>query len=572
MKRTNPKNCTELHYATNRILFVAILLLVYTFQAQERNVGDIPADRLAIDGWKEIKFDSSGNWQTIDVTTMGVLPNTGADMAKAIEDMIMGGSGKTIYKFPAGTFNIDSSIQIEKGDFQILGEGSATKFVMRGGDKAPVIRIRGKREGSIRLEKSVNRGDNTIALTSISGFEVGDYLFLRQQNGERTFDLDTQIVKILSITGNTLTVDMKIGLPFSADLARVQYLKFLKNIKLSNFYLGRSSEPEQREGKLRMDVILNGEISHVESDKALGQHLEIGDCRDFLFFQNNVHGNFGRDTSGGYQGGIVVNRSTRVNVINNRLDDLRHHIMFQFGVNHSVVAYNRATIYNHYGDYGQHNNKGCHNNLFEGNFGSELYDDWNKKAWGAPYAMWFRNHAIVKIGTEYDGQTHMSIIANELQAGESGLKLADPNNDNYVAANIVNINGENGDGDMLWGDLDADATIPNSLFLTEKPDYLESWPLYGPNAGEATLSVGFQHSDQYNLTVFPNPITDTFTIRLNSDTPSKVFMYDILGKLVYKYTMMEEQVIVDQQFSSGLYLIRVENKNLGVFTKKVVIR
>jgi hypothetical protein len=494
----------------NLILLIVCIGLSNNIQSQTINIGDIPQSRNIISGWEDVKFDESGTWTTVDVTTKGVVPNTGADMGPAIQSMIMAGTGKTIYKFPAGIYSINTTVTITKGDFQVLGEGSATKFLMRGGANPPMLIIEGARAGGAqKLQTAINRGDDKITLVNVSGFSVGDFIFIRQANGERNWDIDTQIVKILAINGNTLTLDMKIGLPFSVEKASAEKLNMLKNVKLSEFYIERLTEPDVREGKLRLAYINNGLISHVESNKTLAQHIEINDSRNVLLFQNNIYGNFGRDHSGGYQGGIVLNRSTRVNIINNRLHDLRHHIALQFGSSFCVIAYNRTSKFNDYGDYGQHNSKGCHNNLFEGNYGSELYDDWNIKAWGSPYAMWFRNHAVDKIGTEYLGQMHMSIIGNELRVGEIGLKLAAPENDNFVGANIVSIDKENGIGTMLWGNLPANATLPNSLFLTEKPAYLEKWPLYGPGTeGTGTTEPVDQPKDIiYKETVLPAGFT-----------------------------------------------------------------
>lgn len=493
----------------NVLLLVSVFVLSIT-SSYAIETGDIPASRVAISGWEDVQFDDSGDWEIVDVTTKGVLPNQETDMALAIQKMIMSGSGKTIYKFPAGSYHIDTSVIIKKGDFQIVGEGIATKFLLRGGENPPMLIVQGSRDGNaLKLQKDIKRGDDIITLASVSGLTVGDFIFIKQSNGERSYDIDNQIVKILAINGNTLSIDMKMGLPFTIAKATAQRLVMRENVKLSDFYIERLTEPAVREGKLRLAYVYNGLISSIESNKTLAQHIEINDSRNVLIFDNYIHGNFGRDKSGGYQGGIVLNRSTRINIINNRLHNLRHHVAMQFGSDHCVIAYNRTSKHNHYGDYGQHNNKGCHNNLFEGNYGSELYDDWNIKAWGSPYAMWFRNHAINKIGTEYLGQMHMSIIGNELRVGESGIKLAAPENDNYVAANIVNIDKENGNGEMLWGDLSENATIPNSLFLTEKPDYLDKWPLYGPGTeGTGTKEpVDNPYDVIYSLTELPDGFT-----------------------------------------------------------------
>jgi len=578
----------------NLLLLIGCICLSNSIQSQTIDIGDIPQSRNIISGWEDVKFDESGSWTTVDVTTKGVVPNTGADMGPAIQSMIMAGTGKTIYKFPAGIYNINSTVTITKGDFQILGEGSATKFHLLGGATPPMIIIQGAKPGiNKKLQTPITRGDDKITLTSVTSLAVGDFIFIRQANGERSWDIDTQIVKILAISGNTLTVDMKIGLPFTVADANVEKLAMNKNVKLSEFYIERVTLPGVLDGQLRLSLINNGLITHVESNKTLAQHIEINDSRNVLLFQNNIYGNYGHDQEGGHQGGIILNRCTRVNVINNRLHDLRHHIALQFGSSFCVIAYNRTSKFNDYGDYGQHNSKGCHNNLFEGNYGSELYDDWNIKAWGSPYAMWFRNHAVDKIGTEYLGQTHMSIIGNELRVGEIGLKLAAPENDNFVAANIVSIDKENGIGTMLWGNLPANATIPNSLFLTEKPAYLDKWPLYGPGTEgtgttepvdkpkdiiykETVLPEGFTYATEEKATVKVTGLMDiafgtagSYYILYNQSADlvcgTAVFGDPALG--VKKQCFTRNSVLgVDTKVAPENIIIISPNPNKGVFT------
>jgi len=451
--------------------------------AISQDLGDIPADRIAVSGWEDTKFDGSGTWTTVDVTTKGVKPGTETDMGPAIQKMILDGTGKTIYNFPQGTYKINTSITINKGDFQIKGAGSTTKFILKGGANAPEITIAGGSSSSLTLTKLIYRGSNTIEVSSAANVKVGDFLNISQQNGERSFDSDNQIVEITKIVGNIITLDMKIGLRFE-QTASVTKFNMTKNIKLRDFYLERATKPDSIVDKIALKNVYNAEIFNIESKNELGKHITLTNCRNVLIFSNNIYGNFGFDTSGGYQYGVSIDRCTRVNVINNDFSDLRHHIALQFGSNHCVIGYNRTTIYNHYADYGEHNSKGCHNNLFEGNFGSELFNDNNLKAWGAQHTVWFRNHAIKKIGSEYPEQANMTIIGNELEAGISGLLKGPDGKNNFAAANIYSIDGEGGTGTLSAGNLAANATIPNSLFLTSKPAYVTRWPLYGPGVAQ----------------------------------------------------------------------------------------
>ena len=461
------------------LTFFFIIPLPLKAQVVASDYGDIPIERISANGWEHFEWDGSGEWTTIDVREKGILPNQSEDVAPAIVKMINNGSGKRIFKFPEGTFHLKSAVRFSKSDVQIIGSGKATKFILAGGTDNGYFRVEGKRTGNYELAKDVKRGDKEITLTSTRGLTVGNYIMLNQQGGLRVNDLENQIVKIIAKNGNTLTIDMKLGIPFSSSRATIQKMNLLENIRFSNFYMEKASSTKGKSFNITIDCVRNAEISFIESNKARASHFQAFRSTDVIYYGNKIYGNYGG--GGGYQYGIVVHFCTKIHMINNEASDLRHHFATQFGSDHCVVAYNKALpTYNDYADFGQHNSKGCHNNLFEGNFGKELYDDPNHKGWGTRYTMWFRNHATSKIGSAHPMVENMNIIGNELSNDRSGV-LAGPSDKNpFIAANILNIDSEGGKGETEWGDLPNGATIPASMFLGGKPEYVDRWPLYGP--------------------------------------------------------------------------------------------
>lgn len=470
------------------LLFVALISFTSLLfgQIEVTNYGDIPENRLAISRWQNIKWDGSGTWQTIDVTTKGIEPNKTYDIAPLVNNIITSGSGKRIIKFPAGKYNIKSRLNINRDDIQIVGVGTATKFLLKGGNNPGEIVSNGGRDDFYNLAKDAKRGDNTISLTSSSGLSVGGY-FIITQPGSATrpgaSGDETQIFKITGKSGNVLTLDMKFGIPFKKATSKCQKLRPRKNLRFHNFYMEMLTKPEGgKSHNLSLNTVQNVEISNIESNKVLNSHVTVFRGREVICHDNYLHGNYGG--GGGFQYGFGFNFSTNCQISNNVTADLRHHYATQFGSNHCVVAYNRALPpYNSYGDYGQHNSKGCHNNLWEGNYGKEIYDDANPlKSWGTRYTMWYRNHATSKVGSENAYVENMNIIGNELKPGTGGIKKGSPGENTYSGANIANINKEGGTGNMIWGDISPNAALPPSLFLKEKPSYLSRWPLYGPKA------------------------------------------------------------------------------------------
>jgi hypothetical protein len=474
------------------LLTIASLSQVFS-QIEVTNYGAIPLDRLAISRWQHFEWDASGTWETIDVTKNGILPNTTIDIAPLVEKIINEGTGKRILQFPAGTFNIKTQVDISKDDIQIVGVGKTTRFMLAGGASDGGFSSGGSRSGNYTLTKDALRGDNTVTFSSTSGLDVGDYFIMVQSGTVTRPDAEgdeTQIFKITAKSGNTLTLDMKFGIPFYKNSSTAQETNFRKNLRFHNFYMEKTSLPaSSKHDNISLNTIRNVEVSNIESNKAFSSHVQIFRGREVIFHDNNFYGNYGG--GGGFQYGIKINLSTNCHVINNVASNLRHHYATQYGSNHCVIAYNRALpTYNDYADFGQHNSKGCHNNLFEGNYGEEIYDDANPRAsWGTRYTMWFRNHALVKIGSENPYVENMNIIGNELKAPASGIKMGDPGKFTFAGGNIVSISKEGGTGTLIWGDMKSGAAIPASLFLKNRPSYVARWPLYGPAATFPTTNT-----------------------------------------------------------------------------------
>lgn len=479
----------------------SLFFVALTGQAQIEvtNYGDIPLDRLSSGRWANYEWKGPGDWKVIDVTKEGIQPNSNEDIGQKLNDLMSKGNGHRIFKFPAGKFNFRSSVWISggKSNIQIIGEGNQTKFLFAGGENSPTIYIRGSKSGNYKMASDAKRLADKITLTNTDGIWVGAYIILTQNgSGPRPNDPETQTVKVIAKNGNTLTIDTKLGLTFEKSRTEVARFGTSLNVKLSNFYFERTSKPilsatNKRSFNIDIANAIDVEISNIEMNKTLSTHISLSRCTNVLIKNNNLYRTFGG--SGGTGGGITMNFCSKIYVIGNRTSDMRHHIVTQFGTDHCVIAYNRAEApYQSYQDIGHHNSKGCHNNLFEGNFGRQIYDDNNtKKGWGTRYNMWYRNHATEIIGASHAGSDNNNIIGNEFKSGNQGNAIAKGSN-NFVGANIFGVNKEGGTGNLVWKDLKSGATLPASLFLKKRPSYsyVVRWPLYGPKATVAPDAIG----------------------------------------------------------------------------------
>ncbi len=88
------------------------------------------------------------------------------------------------------------------------------------------------------------------------------------------------------------------------------------------------------------------------------------------------------------------------------------------------------------------------------------------------------------------------------------------------------------------------------------------------------LTVGFEElSMNYNeLSVYPNPASDNFTISINEVMKNaQVEIYNVLGEKVYSAVLNNKQETINtKQFSSGIYFVKVSDTEKLYMTKVIV--
>lgn len=82
-----------------------------------------------------------------------------------------------------------------------------------------------------------------------------------------------------------------------------------------------------------------------------------------------------------------------------------------------------------------------------------------------------------------------------------------------------------------------------------------------------------ENSSIENISIFPNPTTGKFTIKLNHTTPKNINIkvFDTLGKSVYQTSLIQKNNTIDLSFlATGVYNLILENGQNST-TKKIVI-
>jgi hypothetical protein len=86
-------------------------------------------------------------------------------------------------------------------------------------------------------------------------------------------------------------------------------------------------------------------------------------------------------------------------------------------------------------------------------------------------------------------------------------------------------------------------------------------------------SVGINERNKKSFNIYPNPTTSTFTISLNDQSSinnNQLQISDLTGRVVHQQTLTQKSEVIYQNFSPGVYFVRVSDGEKS-FTEKLVI-
>lgn len=528
---------------TNRVIcFMLAIILCFTIQPRFTKAavvsGDIPSDRLPPAGWVNTQWkdpDPNG-WLTIDVTKFGLPANDRSiNASQKIAQILEQTSGNRIIYFPAGTYYFKSNLTISTGNIILRGSGlDQTRLAIdaKANDiNAELLFLGEISTNSIQVVGEPASGDQQLNLADASSLKIGDFI---QLYGTKRIaweqPSETQIFKVIGKHNQTIDLDMKIGLNYPRYLVnesvngvmqevtkapKVREIKMIENVGVENLTVERVNKPTlENVNNINFKSVNNGFIRNIESIKGGRSHISINWSKDIVVERNVLHDAFVNDY--GYAYGISINNgSTRVRVTNNKSWNLRHQILMQLGANHSVISYNSVEApYLSYNDIAFHSTY-AYMNLVEGNSYNESYADNSKEGQAdlnetGPGNTWFRNNSKgtdVGTGSDATDTKRQNVIGNNV------MKVAKKGQSHYTGANRVN-------GVVQWDELNETSAIPNSLYLTEKPDFFESksWPVYGPGVdpqwgGANTLPAADRAKPIYSFEAIGVEAPTTYTNR-----------------------------------------------------------
>ena len=84
-------------------------------------------------------------------------------------------------------------------------------------------------------------------------------------------------------------------------------------------------------------------------------------------------------------------------------------------------------------------------------------------------------------------------------------------------------------------------------------------------------TVNVPEIEKNNMTVYPNPATNNFTVNLGNDEKANIQLFNIVGQQVYSENITGSAQVNVANLHSGVYMLKV-NQNGKVYTTKVVVR
>ncbi|WP_309381340.1 hypothetical protein [Cerasicoccus frondis] len=448
---------------------------------------DVPADRLPPSGWEDVQWADPGSWIAIDVTQWGMIPNDhSVDIIDKVNDIFAAyPTGNLLLEFPAGVFKVYSDMVMSRDNVRLRGQGSGSTEIiisMSSTSVGGVSFLGGGFVGSaIAVTNSPVMGADHVYADDTT-LDVGDFVQLyleddpygaHDNSGNYFYG---QIFEITNIdrAEHKIFFDQKLGLDFPADyLPHLQEIDMLQNVGIEQMKVRRARHNDDGSfgvDNISMRYVNNGYVKQVESKNSSNTHIAFKYCINVIAEENDVHDSFLYD--GGYGYGIVANLcTTKARISNNKLWNLRHHVLLQKGANHCVISYNSLEP-----DFINNTNSLClhghfpHNNLMEGNM---LHQGLADNAWGAngPANTWFRNYATEEVGAINQDTHDQNLIGNILKT------IWAQGTNHYLGANQYE------SGWVNWGDISSVAVLPESLYLAVEPAFMSGydWPVYGPD-------------------------------------------------------------------------------------------
>lgn len=547
-----------------------------------------------------IDWSSAGNYSnpepdlTLDIQDFGAYGDGVHDDYFAFEAAISFLAGKAgIIELSAGHYLLRSSLGLPQGVIlRGRASGAVTLLFDLNGAEANCINISSDQTNAfIGLTSGYTKGSDSLTVSDISAFQVGDFVEIRQLNGD--WDITPanwakycvgQISRITGIEGHLLHLEDELRITYDYALnPEIRKINPITDVGLECLRLERLDEASSGYN-VHFRYSVNCRIKGVESSKSAGAHI-LADASAHLEIRDSYfHHAFTYDggATRGY-GVTLIQHTSDCLIENNIFQNLRHSMMVKQGSNGNVFGYNysldpyRSEIPNNAGgDISLHGHF-PYANLFEGNIVQTIHID---QAWGpsGPYNTFLRNRAelygiLMTEGTF--NSDYQNFIGNEVT--NTGFLMG-----NYIIK---------GAGHFIHGNNIRGSIIPegtNSLrdasyYLPSVPEFWDAgmaWPSIGISnslgSGSIPAKTGYRagfrsicesivtavkEKPPFTAVVYPNPFSEMIQLNVHTAAPANVRIKDLLGKILYSTYISTGKTTIKLDTwptGKGIYFVEIE--------------
>jgi hypothetical protein len=373
-----------------------------------------------------------------------------------------------------------------------------------------------------------SKGSTTLMVADGSRFAPGATAEIQQENDPDIMytrpDWDQpwsknavgQFFRVLSVEGNTLTLDRPLHIDFRADLNPiVRPNGLISESGIEDLYITRLDAGDGH--TILIKNAANCWVRWVESDTTYRSHISVSSSMNIEIRGNYLH--HSHDYGGGGHGyGVNVGGHTTSALIeDNIFEHLRHSMLIQVGASGNVFGYNYSidpvenSGFWHPPDISVHGHFPFMN-LFEGNIVQEIgiADYWGPAGPGNTY---LRNRVETEDIFAQDHSIDQNIIGNELTGGDNGIDIGETVTGTFLHGNNVN-------GLLQWDPDTPSHVIPKSYYLPAKPSFFGDiqWPSLG---GDQPLGQGETPAQRRFMdgTPIPDPGPSTTFADVPEDHP-----------------------------------------------------
>ena len=420
------------------------------------------------------------------------------DDSIALKDAILAAGGPGVIFIPEGTYLIKSPVIMLKDGLILRGAGAdKTKIIfdLNGTNSSCISVIKDQDAEFIKVNTGFEKGSNKLTVDNPQDFIKDGFMEIVQDNDPAVMytkpeweqvwakNVVGQFLKVSDISGNIITTDEKLNTAYKKELnVRVRPVNLIRNCGIESVYLKRADAGDA--DMISLKYAAYALVKWVESDTVMRSHISVEssyrcEIRDSYFHHAHDYG------GGGHGYGVELKHSTSGCLVeNNRFFHLRHSMMVHLGANGNVFGYNYSKESFATGDHDV-NSAICdisvHGhypfmNLFESNTVQKIeISDW----WGPCGPNTFLRNRIEKEGVRINDKSNgQNLLGNVIIEGDYGIETSGGTD----ATSILN-HGNTEYGETTWDKRIKTQSIPVSLYLKKKPDFLKntSWPLIGPD-------------------------------------------------------------------------------------------